>query len=140
MPVWISDLSVTPSMPIHVADASSPAEGRTAGTFHRASTPVNVDPPAMYPDQFVECDVAPVPTAGRSSPGTARSGVECCHRAARIRVDPQVAKPGPGAAPAACAPAAWTTAAPTGVASTANTARTVADRRRRWNIGPPVVP
>jgi len=47
VPVWISDVLVTPSMPIHVADASSLPEALTAGTVHCPLTSVNVEPVAM---------------------------------------------------------------------------------------------
>jgi hypothetical protein len=48
----MSELLDTPSIPIQVAEPWGVDEGSTAGTFHLALMPLNVDPVATYPDQL----------------------------------------------------------------------------------------
>src|SRR5271157_5080698 len=76
IPVWISDEVSTPSIPIHVLEASSFTESGTAGTIQFPWTWLNVavEPASTAPDQLRDRLSAPAVTSWGRRPPTGSNG------------------------------------------------------------------
>src|SRR5277367_3314708 len=126
----MSDLLVTPSIPIHVADASSLPEALTVGTLQCASTLLNVDPVAMYPAQFLDTVVATAPAAWEPWTCINCRGAECPSPEVGLSGRPQPVNVDRVGTPAMARVAVVSDA----TIRIPNRASTVTDRRRGWDI------